>query len=103
MTGGAVAGAAGEHAVAAGGERRTLGAAEALHGSGREHGGFSSAALQIQREREVPHVRRRPGEDRQPAAVAERSTRTRGKRSQRPERRRHCRREGEQSLNNALY
>lgn len=94
--GGAVAGAAGEPAVAAGRERRALGAAEALHGSGRQHGGFSSGALQTQREREVPYVRRRPGEDRQPAAVAERSARPRGKRPRRAGRRRRCRGEGEE-------
>lgn len=81
--GGAVAGAAREHPISAGGARGTGGAAEEVRRSGRQHGGFSSGMLQTQREREVPHVRRRPGEDREPAAVAERTTRTRGKHTQR--------------------
>lgn len=93
--GGAVAGAAREHPISAGRERGTGGAAEEIRRSGRQHGGFSSGMLQTQREREVPHVRRRPGEDRKPAAVSERSTRTRGKHSPHARRPREWRREGE--------
>lgn len=93
----AVASAALEHQIAAGGERGSVGAAEAIRSSRRQHGSFSSGTLQTQWEREVPHVRGRPGEDREPAAVTERPTRPRGKHTQLAGRRRgECRREGEE-------